>query len=487
MNSGEILTYTLNNIKEGPLLESNNDLTEAGVKALNDNAIFHKAYHFKDNIKHKEYLCIQDSPNSEFKIFKKSRQKGILTRNKVKRKSKNGLFKKISWFKKAKLLLSPFLHLYLYGSDVYFGNTNWRGLQNGKVVYIWRDGKIYNGEWKGGEKEGKGVMKYTDGAIYDGEWKNGNPEGNGILKDDNGTYNGEWKGGEKEGRGILKYTDGAIYDGEWKGSNKEGKGVDTSSLGYKYDGLCKNGMSYSKYHDNKYEKTPKKDIPTIVLYQENHEKSKFENKYKNNLRSLIQLNKGSFANGVPGNVIEAINNLPPGTQTLRFVISAHGGLDGTNDLGVTLEHINKIMILVKQQGVTGVIWIDNSCLGTMGNQYKDIKNEGLNVKYVFASSDKVVNIGLNENIFTYNKTGKAWNRKVVYRGSKEYIQSQMEEAQQKYSVAGCSLNIPSLDNAQCDANGQFTVMRDEVILYENGQAPEKYEVNYKAVSPVSLQ
>ena len=99
---------------------------------------------------------------------------------------------------------------------------------NGKYVY--KNGDIYEGEWKNGKKEGKGTLCYSNGDKYEGEWKRGKREGKGIFyyKQNKKKYDGEWKNDEKEGKGILYYTDkNAFYDrfeGIWE-KNKKKKGI----------------------------------------------------------------------------------------------------------------------------------------------------------------------------------------------------------------------------------------------------------------------
>ncbi len=43
---------------------------------------------------------------------------------------------------------------------------------NGKGVYHFSNGDIYNGNFTGGKKNGIGKYNYANGDIYEGEWKN---------------------------------------------------------------------------------------------------------------------------------------------------------------------------------------------------------------------------------------------------------------------------------------------------------------------------
>lgn len=64
---------------------------------------------------------------------------------------------------------------------------------HGNGVYIWNDGRKYEGEYQYDKKHGHGVYIWADGRRYDGSWANGlrNGKGKYILK--NGSYReGVW-------------------------------------------------------------------------------------------------------------------------------------------------------------------------------------------------------------------------------------------------------------------------------------------------------
>ena len=80
---------------------------------------------------------------------------------------------------------------------------------NGKGKMIWKNGDIYEGEWKNDNKEGKGIYYKNDGSKYDGYFKNGLQEGKGIMYYANGDrYEGDWVKGKWEGKGIYYYLNG---------------------------------------------------------------------------------------------------------------------------------------------------------------------------------------------------------------------------------------------------------------------------------------
>ena len=72
---------------------------------------------------------------------------------------------------------------------------------DGKGIYKFRNGNIYDGEMRHGKMHGQGVMKYAHGhAAYD-------------------IYEGEFADDQRNGRGTMTYEKGDVYRGEWKDDN----------------------------------------------------------------------------------------------------------------------------------------------------------------------------------------------------------------------------------------------------------------------------
>jgi hypothetical protein len=44
---------------------------------------------------------------------------------------------------------------------------DYRGM---KGIYTWKNGNVYDGEWKTDERNGKGVQKFANGESYSGNW-----------------------------------------------------------------------------------------------------------------------------------------------------------------------------------------------------------------------------------------------------------------------------------------------------------------------------
>lgn len=57
--------------------------------------------------------------------------------------------------------------------------------------------------------EGKGVYRYRNGSVYDGDWQNGERNGFGRKEDEDGyVYEGEWKNNCRHGKGITTWKTG---------------------------------------------------------------------------------------------------------------------------------------------------------------------------------------------------------------------------------------------------------------------------------------
>jgi hypothetical protein len=115
--------------------------------------------------------------------------------------------------------------------------------QNGKRMYEYHDGSVYDGEWRDGKRNGQGIYE-SDEILYVGEWKDDIMNGKGKLDLDNGDiYEGEFLDGKKHGKGTLNSYDGRKYVGDFVNGVIEGNGILTvSSTKTRYEGQFKNGQ-----------------------------------------------------------------------------------------------------------------------------------------------------------------------------------------------------------------------------------------------------
>ena len=93
------------------------------------------------------------------------------------------------------------------------------------VTQIMANGKYVGTINKEGKFDGKGIFYFKNGDIYEGGYKNGFREGYGTYKYANGEkFEGDFIKGKAEGFGIVYYKNGYYYKGNWKNDLKEGKG-----------------------------------------------------------------------------------------------------------------------------------------------------------------------------------------------------------------------------------------------------------------------
>ena len=112
-----------------------------------------------------------------------------------------------------------------YNNGRYVGQVV-NGKKDGKGIYYYNEGDIYEGERRNGKKEGKGIYYLKDGERYEGDFRNGYFEGKGIYYYNSGNkYDGDWRNAQKEGNGIFYYNSGNRYVCEFRYGIKEGKGI----------------------------------------------------------------------------------------------------------------------------------------------------------------------------------------------------------------------------------------------------------------------
>ena len=84
----------------------------------------------------------------------------------------------------------------------------------------------YIGSIIDGKREGIGIFIYVNGKRYEGGWKNDKIDGRGIMFYKNGDkYDGYFANNKKEGKGTYYYNNGNTYVGDWKNDKKGGKGI----------------------------------------------------------------------------------------------------------------------------------------------------------------------------------------------------------------------------------------------------------------------
>jgi hypothetical protein len=69
----------------------------------------------------------------------------------------------------------------------------------GMGVYIWNDGRMYQGQYKDDKKHGYGVYTWADGRCYEGYWYRGKQHGLGtyFVPKDEKIKAGLWEDGKR--------------------------------------------------------------------------------------------------------------------------------------------------------------------------------------------------------------------------------------------------------------------------------------------------
>jgi hypothetical protein len=92
--------------------------------------------------------------------------------------------------------------------DKYTGEFDEKGHKNGYGEIVYKNGDVYEGDWKDDRKHGYGKMKYSNGNFYEGDWKNDRKHGFGMMNySDGNTYEGDWVE-------DMRHRIGKLYDTE---------------------------------------------------------------------------------------------------------------------------------------------------------------------------------------------------------------------------------------------------------------------------------
>ncbi|RNF26672.1 uncharacterized protein Tco025E_01070 [Trypanosoma conorhini] len=116
--------------------------------------------------------------------------------------------------------------------------------QDGQVLYKYRDGDTYEGEWENGRRCGKGKQNYADGSVYVGDWLDDKPHGHGSYTDARGeVLVGEWAEGERlDVQGMVCFVDGSVYEGDLRSGKPHGKGRLSYPDGTIFEGRFRDGV-----------------------------------------------------------------------------------------------------------------------------------------------------------------------------------------------------------------------------------------------------
>ena len=162
------------------------------------------------------------------------------------RSSKNSCSKVITWYHcpngdKYKPLEGGYLVLNIEANENH---------KEGKWIYHWENGDIYEGNWKEDLQHGYGKYTWSGGSIYEGNYQNDAFHGYGtLIFSDGNIYEGNYQNNAFHGYGKYTWSDGSIYEGNWKDGAFHGYGKYTRPDGDIYEGNWKDNLQhgYGKY------------------------------------------------------------------------------------------------------------------------------------------------------------------------------------------------------------------------------------------------
>lgn len=104
-----------------------------------------------------------------------------------------------------------------YGeASIYIGQLGETSERSGLGVMKYKNGRQYEGSWRGDLRVGEGFERYQNGNSYSGRFLKGKAHGHGVYTWNNGeVYDGEWDRGLKQGHGLWKGVNKDSYVGEW--------------------------------------------------------------------------------------------------------------------------------------------------------------------------------------------------------------------------------------------------------------------------------
>ena len=90
-------------------------------------------------------------------------------------------------------------------------------------IYVWKDGRKYDGQYKLDKKHGFGKYIWMDGRRYEGQWKDGKQHGKGLYWHQDGVMKvGVWEEG-KRAKWIENETGEDIRPKNWEEYEFKGK------------------------------------------------------------------------------------------------------------------------------------------------------------------------------------------------------------------------------------------------------------------------
>lgn len=110
------------------------------------------------------------------------------------------------------------------------------GQPHGRGIETTLEGVRYEGEWSEGQHSGLGVLTRPDGSRYRGEFRADLRDGDGVYESPTGRYSGQWHADVPHGEGVFYYDDDSTYTGAWEVGRRSGWGIYARVEGSQYQG-----------------------------------------------------------------------------------------------------------------------------------------------------------------------------------------------------------------------------------------------------------
>ena len=303
-----------------------------------------------------------------------------------------------------KLDRSSFLNVCLLGN-----------CQNGKGVFVDKDGNEYNGNFSIGSKDGIGKMRFTSGGMYEGNWSMNR-------------YNGK-------GKEVLK--NGDSYEGNFINGYYNGEGIYTSLSGITYTGLFNKGK-----FDGLIKQVYNDEVTTVI--------------YKDGVFvSSTKENKIVPQNTNPNAVYVKDQKYTDGSSYSGYVVN--GMLDGYGVYNYTSGNVYEgEFIMGKKNGVGKYIYTSGD---VYEGEFKMGKKNGVG-KYIYKSGAMYDGHWENDKMNGFGKYDNG--KKEIYEGN---FKDNIKDGQGKNYTKFGNVTEENWANGKLNGKSTATIYDKEVIEY----------------------
>lgn len=91
------------------------------------------------------------------------------------------------------------------------------------------DTVVYSGQFCYDKMDGQGTYRFTDGRVFTGEWQGGQMHGKGeMMWANNSKYVGGFERNVRSGQGTFTWPDGRVFTGLWR-NGKQAQSSETEA------------------------------------------------------------------------------------------------------------------------------------------------------------------------------------------------------------------------------------------------------------------